>query len=568
MTTNRHKRMGRRLAATLAIAALVTAACGSSDDDSDTTDPPDSAADDGGDNADPEDGDAVTGDDSDSTTPSDDGGDDDSADDGRPLRIGQVGGVASLEPYRNANPNYLFIENVFDQLLVNEKNEGIEPEAAQVELAEDNMSLVITLQEGLTTHDGSVADAEMLKYDFDRVLVADTGAAMYNALAPYVGSVEVIDDLTVQVNFTTPTPHAEHLMALMIIADPDMFVKSDGTVAFSNEEETMIGTGPYQLVEYIPDTSMTLEAFDGYWEDGVPEIGRIDITYFGDSASMIAALESGQIDMAYNPPFDATARLAENDAYTAWVPETAGVSAIFMVNPERDQLNDPRVRQAIDVALNRDAINAAAYAGLAIPTSSPVPPSSPGYTDAIAVDTAGDPALAQSLLEEAGATDISLSITYPGDDDVARLTAEIAAQNLIEIGINAELDPVDRGIWTERRGSQDFDVLWSLIAGANKHPAGLEDTFAYKHVDNPFFDEIDPQAEYEAYSAAFETALQATDPDEAAAAWQEALAAAHDGAWVVVIVGAPFPMVSTADLQGVTWTEADKPILKYAYFDE
>lgn len=546
-----------RTASLVALAALLAASCGSSgesdapDDDTATVTSDESS-----------DGDSGTSD-APVETDAPDSGDTDA----RPLRIGQVGDLGSLEPYRNASTNYLFIENVFDQLLVNEKNEGLEPEAATVELAPDNMSLTITLREGLTTHDGSVVDSEMLRYDFEERLASpDTGAAMYNALAPYYDSVEIVDDLTLKLNFVTPAPHAEHLMALMIIADPDMFVKSDGSVAFSNEEETQIGTGPYQLVEYVPDTSMTLEAFDGYWEDGSPAIERIDITFFGDSASMIAALESGQIDLAFNPPFDAAARLGADSAFTAWVPETAGVSSILMVNPEREHLRDPRVRQAINIAINRDAVNAGAYSGLAIPTASPVPPSSMAYTDELAVDTAGEPDRARELLAAAGAEDLALQITYPGDNDVARLSVEVVAQNLNEVGIDATLDPVDSSIWTERRGVQDFDVLWSLIAGANKHPAGLEDTFAYAHTDNQFFDDIEPQEEFERYSDAFSRALAATDPDEAASAWQEAVVAAADGSWVVILVGAPFPMVSTSDLVGVTWTEADKPIFKYATF--
>lgn len=485
------------------------------------------------------------------------------------LRIGQVGGLRSLEPYRNASPNYLFIENVFDQLLVNEKNQGLKPEAAEVELAADKMSVTIKLRPDMVTHDGTPVNAELLAWDFEeRVAQEDKGGAMYQQMRAYYDSVEIVDDLTLTVNFLKPAPHALHLMALMIIADPDMFVKSDGDVALFNEEEVQIGSGAFKNVEYVPDSHLYLERNENYWEEGVPKLDRIEVTFFGDSASMIAALEAGEIDLAYTPPFDAAARFLDNPDFTVWTPETLGVASILMVNPEREHLNDVRVRQAINLAINRDSLNLAAYSGLALPTGIPVPSTSIAYSPDLEIPTGGDIETAKALLEEAGATGITASITYPSNNDTARLTCEVIAANLQEAGIDAQLDPVEQNIWVQKRNGQDFDMLWSLIAGGNKHPAGLEDSFVYAHEANKFFDDIEPQPEYLTYSEAFERAMTATDDAEAQAAWQEALQAAKDGAWVDILVGQPFLFISTSRLKDVTWTEADKPIFKYAYLTD
>ena len=82
------------------------------------------------------------------------------------LKAGKIGDLRSLEPYRNADPNYIFIEQTFDQLLFNERAQGQLPEAAEKwELAPDSMSITLTLRPNMTTHDGSEVNAEMLKWD-------------------------------------------------------------------------------------------------------------------------------------------------------------------------------------------------------------------------------------------------------------------------------------------------------------------------------------------------------------------------------------------------------------------
>jgi peptide/nickel transport system substrate-binding protein len=485
------------------------------------------------------------------------------------LRIGQVGDLRSLEPFREAAPNYLFIMQVFDTMIFNERGEGYKPSAAESwELGPDNMNLTVKLRPDMVTHDGSPVDAEMIKWMFEeRITQQDKGVAFYGRFAPYIDQVEVVDPLTVNFVFAKPAPHALDLMAILTIADPDMFTKDDGSVALGNEEDKQIGSGPFKFVEHVPGSHVIYERNEAYWEADAPKLDRIEIRIFGDAASMIAALEAGEIDMAYNPPFEQGARFEGDDRFTAWTPQTNGLAAILMVNPKQEQLRDARVRQAINYAINREAINAAAFGGLGVPTGVPSLPSSVAYTPELEIPTAGDPDAARVLLAEAGAENIDVGITYSASDDTARLQAEVIAANLQEVGINATLDPVEQNIYIDRRVNADFDLLLSVASGYSGHPAGLENSFVYRAEENIFFEGIDPQPEYETYRDAFLQAMSASSEDEAREAWQTALVALKDGAWVDVLVGQPFWMLSTSRLKGVTWTEVDKPVLKYAYFE-
>jgi len=488
------------------------------------------------------------------------------------LRIGQVGDIRSLEPNREAAPNFLFIKQVFDTLLINEKNNGHQPEAVESwDMASDNMSVTMTLRPGMVTHDGSAVDSEMLRFMFEeRLTQEDKGVAMYGRVNSVFDSLEIIDPLTVKVNFSTPAPNFEDIMAVLPVTDPDMFIKDDGSVALGNEEDKQIGTGPFKMVEYVPGSHMYFERFEDYWEADVPKLERIEVTFFGDNAAMMAALEAGEIDVAYRPPFEEAARFQDNPDFKVWVPKTQGVAAILMVNPEREQLNDVRVRQAINFAINRDQINQAAYGGAGLPTGVPTVPGSLAYSPALEIPTSGDPDRASALLEEAGvsAGEVEIGITYGANDDTARLQAEVIAANLQDIGINATLDPREQNIYIQSRVNQDFDTLLSIVGGSNIHPAGLQNSFVYLAQDNPFFDDIEAQQEYLDYQAAFERGMVATNPQEAAEAWQEAVKAVQDGAWVLTLAGQPFIFISTDRLQGVTWTEIDKPVFKYAFLTE
>lgn len=490
-------------------------------------------------------------------------------DDGPRLQAGQIGDLRSLEPYRNAGPNYLFIENVFDQLLVNDRNDGLEGEAAvEWEMNEDNTAITVTLREGMTTHDGSPVDAEMLVWDIEnRITDPERGVAMYNQFNPWYDSVEIVDDLTFTVNFNGPTPHAADLLALLIIADPDMFVKDDGSEALGNEEDKQIGSGAFEFVEYVPGSHLTFDRFDDYWEADVPAISGVDIQLYADAATMVAALEAGEVDFIFNPPYDDAARLMDNPDFTVHVPQTQGVSYIVMVNPEREQLNDVRVRQAINHAIDRDAINQAAFAGLAIPTSVCFPENSLAYNADHDIGSAPDVEAAQTLIADAGAEGIDVAITVPSNDPAMVLIAEIMVANLGEIGINATVDAVERNIWVQNRNEQEFDMLVSVIAGTNKHPAGMTDSFVYAPVDNRFFDDIEPQDEYLAFQEAFNAGMAATTEEAAAEAWQAASSAIIDGAWSNCLAGAPFITITSSAVQGLTWTEADKPIFKYVTID-
>jgi peptide/nickel transport system substrate-binding protein len=487
----------------------------------------------------------------------------------RVLKAGQVGDLLNLEPYRSVVQNYVYMEQVLDQLVFNERNEKMTGEAAESwELARDSMSVRLKLRPNMVTHTGTPVNAEMLRWAItNRMIRPDRGGLMYSFLRSYYRSVEVPDPLTLVINFSKPTPHAMDILSLMPIADPRTFVRNDGTEALLNQADKLIGSGPFRLAEYVRNSHVILERFDRYWERDTPKLNRIELRIFGDAASMMAALEAGEIQYAFDPPYRDAARLARNRNFTVHVPKTFGIVHVLMVNPRVPKLRDARVRQAINYAMDRAAMNTAAFEGLGIPTGVCFPRNSIAYTAAHDVGTSANVARAKTLLKQAEVTSLDLAITVPSNRQDMMTIAQVLVANLQAVGITARVDAVEANVWTQRRLSQQFETMLSLVAQTNIHPAMMEASFVFFAEDNPFFRDMPPDQRYLDYQGAFRRGLAASTPADAKAAWSSAAKALVTGAWVDCTVSAPFLHVTSSKVKGLTWTEADKPVFKNVTID-
>ena len=193
--------------------------------------------------------------------------------DGTTLRIGQVGDIRSLEPYRNATPNYLFIENLYDQLLFNPRNGGFEGEAAvSWEVSSDFTTATVTLREGMVSHDGTPADAHMLKWDIEERRKG-WGRSDMPVFGGVDATVNVIDDVTAEITLSQPFANMETKLSLFMLTDPDMYLRDDGAVAEFNQEDKVIGSGPFMLTEYEPGSHMHWEKFADHWDAGLGRAG-------------------------------------------------------------------------------------------------------------------------------------------------------------------------------------------------------------------------------------------------------------------------------------------------------
>ncbi len=302
-------------------------------------------------------------------------------------------------------------------------------------ISDDGLTYDFTLREGVVFHDGTPFNAESVRASFAYLLREgnDTSASAY--FRPYVSSIEVVDDFTVR--FVLQTAFAPFLNYL---AHPSAHIVSPAAIELYGDTigENPVGTGPFKFVEWVRGDHLALERFDDYYGPR-PGVGSITYRVVPEPSTRMALLETGEADIILRVSPDEAQQLAGNPDIRLETTVTARV-IYFAINMNRPPLDDVRVRQAINHAVDVRGITDALF-GPEIPQAdSPIAPKVYGYSPTKTYNY--DPDLARELLAQAGLepSEISLSIWAPNGRYVQDATiAQAVAQQLSEFGFDIDL---------------------------------------------------------------------------------------------------------------------------------
>jgi len=264
------------------------------------------------------------------------------------------------------------------------------------EWSNDNRTLTLKLREGVKFHDGTEFNAEAVKTSLEYFQNLDINRDIDD-----VTSIEVIDPLTIAL--TTEKPNSSLLGNLaeragMIISPKSIASHEPGKIGFDTA-----GTGPYRIKEREPGSRIFFERFPDYWDADAAKLDGVEYRIIKNSTSMVTALMTGQLD--YVSPLDPLniPALEKNPNLRVAVEGTLAFG-ILNTNTGLKPTNDPRVRQALLMAINRPGLAAAVY-GQNVKTGAALQPAPEGYwphTDALSDALPYDPAKAKALLAEAG----------------------------------------------------------------------------------------------------------------------------------------------------------------------
>ncbi len=408
--------------------------------------------------------------------------------------------LVSLDPHiENDVPSSNVRDNIYETLVEQDENmeivEGLATEWEQT----DDTTWVFTLREGVKFHDGSDFTAEDVKANLDRVLdpaVASPRAFLYEM----VTEVNVLGDYEIEIKTEYPfAPLLSHLahdaggiLSKDVIdadyenaiseAGLDMTLEefyeereaggdeyADGTAAELAEYtgihsgQNPIGTGYFQLEERQSGESTTLSRYEDYWGEPAKP-ATVTFKVVPEPSARIAELETGESHIV-DPiqPTDVN-RVDENEETYVNIQESTSLSYIGF-NVEKEPFDDPRVRQAVNLAINNQEIIEGIYQGNGIPATGPLAPGVFGYDDS--VEGLGyDPERAQELLEEAGYGDGFSTTLWTNDNEQRVETALYVQDALSEYGIEVEIEELEWGAYLERtsNGEHDMFVLgWSTV---------------------------------------------------------------------------------------------------------
>ncbi len=392
----------------------------------------------------------------------------------------------TMDPHAaNLAPVTSFLNNVYEGLVRRGKDMSIEPSLATswAPLA-DEPGWRFVLRQGVTFHDGAAFTADDVLFSYERGIAEQSDVKSW--FAP-VAEVRVVDDFTIDFVTTNPNPLFPDSIANWMIMDRDWAV-ANGTEAPARDVETHAtrntnGTGPFVLALREPGVETRLVPHAGWWDTPEHNITEAIFNPIETSATGLAALVSGEVDMLAPVPVRDVARLRTTDGITTFEGiETRVIMLGF--GHAKGSLNgsdapnpfqDERVRRAVAQAIDVDAIAQVLLGGMAVPASQLIPAGLSGFSDANATRPALDEQAARDLLAAAGHADgfaFDFKCTndrYISDEAVCQAVTGMLAR----IGLEARLDAMPvRTYWDQlRAGNYDMYLLgWSPGTFDAEHP--------------------------------------------------------------------------------------------------
>ena len=390
--------------------------------------------------------------------------------------------------------------------------------ATNWDVSEDGAVWTFPLREGVMFHDGSVMDAEDVAASWSRVINPPGGviSARKGLYDPFGPTIEVIDPLTVSFTFEKAPPLNYGLNAFALEWHgifPKDFLESVGYDLKTSQ--TAPGTGAFRFLEHQEAEVWKNERFPDYWNEGLPYLDEVWTYPLGNSTSRSAALIAGNVEYAQTVDPAAFEILQNDERYEAQPFSSYSYLAVWM-NIDREPWNDPKVRKAMWLALDRNAVHEVVsewlfgYKGGTGWTFQDQAYQKPQEEiDARMVfDRPAAEAEAKRLMEEAGYSDGIKNVDFmQRDPNNAHwtATAQVAQLEFKRIlGIESTIRPVASAVWFEELANRNFDITIGGIASPFIDPSAYMNSFYrcgggenHSNYCNPAFDAIMDQVDTE-----------------------------------------------------------------------
>jgi peptide/nickel transport system substrate-binding protein len=391
------------------------------------------------------------------------------------LRIGVSSEVTTLDPhFFHLTSNTEIDKLVYSALVTQDVDLKVIPDLAVSWRTLDDTHWEFKLRHGVKWQDGSAFTADDVVFTYQRARNVPNSPASFLQFLKHVVKATAAGDDTLVVETDQPDPILlNELLNVWIVSRKN---GANATAADYNSGKAAIGTGPYRVVEWVPGDRMVLDRYDGYF-GARPDWQRVTYKPITNDAARVAALVSGDVDLIGNVPATDVAGLQRNEKLVvATMPSNR--CYFWTIDVDRDNspqitdsdgrpmtknpLKDVRVRRALSMAIDRDALVNRMMLGQAIAASQFMPAGVPG-TSAELKPVAYDLAGARKLLVEAGYPDgfgvviNSTNDRYPGDAQVA----QAAGQMWSRLGLKATVNTLPKAMYFPRAIKLEFSVLLS-----------------------------------------------------------------------------------------------------------
>ena len=366
---------------------------------------------------------------------------------GGTLRVGMVGDITGLDPFVWSPNNSNTVGQVHDQLITFDEKFAPQPRLAESwELSSDNKQIKFNLRKGVQYHNGREFTSDDVKYTLLRAQDPKTlNRATVGPGAAYWSGVDTPDKYTVVLSSDLPRPGAFDSILYLRILDKELTESPDAATR-------MNGTGAFKFVEWSSGDHITMARNPNYWEPGLPYLNEVDTRIFNDQSSMVVALESSAIDMAFAPSIQDSARLKADPQWNVYNNAELGQYFYLQMNVGSPPLDNKVLRQAIAYAIDRQRFADVIMKGFAgIPKDLPWPTGSAAYEADKNNHYAFDLDKARAMVAQSGVADPQFDLAYALASfagEYAQL-AQIIQADLAQIGVQTTLKPQEIAAFTQ-----------------------------------------------------------------------------------------------------------------------
>lgn len=385
--------------------------------------------------------------------------------------VGKVGGTFSyatesepdlINPILTDQPSDYATPILFRGLLRYDQTNKPQPDIAKTfDLSSDQLTHTFHLRDDVKWHDGQPLTADDVKFTLDAIRDKKNNSASFEKFE-LVKSVDVVDKSTVKIVLSQPFAPlldklTQPLAPMHLLAGKDLAKDPFNTKP--------VGNGPFKLTEWRKGEFMTLEANTAFYT-GRPKLDKFIIKFVPDAAARLLQLKNGEVDGAFLEPKQVE-QFKTSDKINLYIWPTADYR-VLLYNLKNPMLADPKVRTALEYALDRDAIVKSVLVGYGEAANGPLQKSDVANPD---VKFGYDPAKLKQLMGEAGWTagsdgiwqkdgkKLSLTLTAPSADPVRVDLANVAVTSLKQNGIDVKVDPQPWDFILKNWGSLDLMVL-------------------------------------------------------------------------------------------------------------
>ncbi len=394
------------------------------------------------------------------------------------LSIAFADPLSSLDPQLNNHAGDRSVDLHFWDLLIEDKDNKLQPGLALSWKALDDKTWEFKLRRDVKWQDGKPFGAEDVIFSYQRARNVPGSVASYAGYLRTIESMNAKDPYTLVIKTNIPNPDLPLNLASIHIVSKHVGEKS--STEDYNSGRAMVGTGPYKFISYTPGDRVMMARNDGYW-GGKPAWQQVSYRYINNGPARTAALLSGDVDVIDKVSVSDLAKLKQSPNISVF--PYAGLRVMLLQpsfkpgpNPyitdnagkplDKNPLLDVRVRRALSLAINRQAVVGRILQNTASVANQWMPKNTFGYNPEVK-DIPFDPEQARKLLAEAGFKDgFKLTIHAPNDRyPQGPETAQAVAQFWTRIGVKTQVEVVPWSVYSGRANKNEYAV--SMLAWGN-----------------------------------------------------------------------------------------------------